>query len=590
MSVFFQKRIRYTQYFMRIIGVIGLLWVWAGAAFALDIQEVRWGFDGQVVPERFNLLSVLVANPSAEAYEGALNLTCGHGSGRLGGVEEQPCYLAPFTARWVQFHPYVVNENYQWELSWRGDRKTLNFPRLGPPASVLLTEADLLASRPGGLKPFNDELFPTTLAALDGLNAVALDYVPRWPAAKRAALRDWVQAGGTALVLQNAKGEFPVFTDELACLNTPGPRALVGRGTVFRKPTTRREVHDNAFGPLPEMTNSQHVAIWSFEQSLFRVLGRHARPRHNWALIYVSAIFYLGVAGPGTLLLGRWVRDYRIVLGVLLGSVVAFGVLFAVIGQRGQGERSLVYTVSYARSLGGRQFDVTQWINLFVTRGGTYTLRHDAPHNLYGVHSDFESVNSVARNGKDGALVVDMPVFSQRAVVHQGVLTGDAVAIDVIAWKGGDRLEEFAVRPNPELQGKITEMWAVSRGYVYPLRWRNEAWSLDWTPQLVSDYFAQDKMAQFNSLGYQQLDPGTDSQFSSAEMSSIARPLMAYALGGAYTFTHTIARPEPVLAEEVQVFFIAPSPPGFGVVGKDFGRETGFTLYHVTLQNPREHP
>src|SRR5262245_57413879 len=51
-------------------------------AVALDVDRVEWGFDGQVVINRFNLLSVLVSNPTATAFDGLVELTKTTGQGR----------------------------------------------------------------------------------------------------------------------------------------------------------------------------------------------------------------------------------------------------------------------------------------------------------------------------------------------------------------------------------------------------------------------------------------------------------------------------------------------------------------------------
>ena len=60
----------------RILQLIAVAWAgWAGVAVAgLEVREVIWGFDGQVVPGHFNLLSVLVANPAGTAFDGNLVL------------------------------------------------------------------------------------------------------------------------------------------------------------------------------------------------------------------------------------------------------------------------------------------------------------------------------------------------------------------------------------------------------------------------------------------------------------------------------------------------------------------------------------
>ena len=64
----------------------GVFCLWTNFAIALDVERVVWGFDGQVVSYRFNLLSVEVANNDSEAFDGVLELWKTSGSGpRTGG-------------------------------------------------------------------------------------------------------------------------------------------------------------------------------------------------------------------------------------------------------------------------------------------------------------------------------------------------------------------------------------------------------------------------------------------------------------------------------------------------------------------------
>ena len=70
------------------------------SACAIEVREVVWGFDGRVVPEHFNLLSVLVANPGAEAFDGTVELHKSQGlANRVGAPYVQPCYVSAFSVR-----------------------------------------------------------------------------------------------------------------------------------------------------------------------------------------------------------------------------------------------------------------------------------------------------------------------------------------------------------------------------------------------------------------------------------------------------------------------------------------------------------
>ena len=57
-------------------------------AFAqkLKISQVVWGFDGRVTPNQFNPVSILVDNPSDEAFEGRISIRQASGTGQAVGA------------------------------------------------------------------------------------------------------------------------------------------------------------------------------------------------------------------------------------------------------------------------------------------------------------------------------------------------------------------------------------------------------------------------------------------------------------------------------------------------------------------------
>jgi len=185
----------------------------ACSASALEVQQVKWGFDGQVVPGRFNLLSVLVVNSSDTPFDGTVNFYKSHGLGdRVGAIYPTPCYLSPLTTRWLQFYVFIDNPYDQWRLEWgRGpdDHHDLDPPKWGPPAQVLLSDSETVLSAVSGFKQFPDELFPPTVAATGGLDSLLLDHAPHWEPAKRQAFLNWLRAGGNVHLLMGADGRYP---------------------------------------------------------------------------------------------------------------------------------------------------------------------------------------------------------------------------------------------------------------------------------------------------------------------------------------------------------------------------------------------
>ena len=158
----------------------------------------------------------------------------------------------------------------------------------------------------------------------------------------------------------------------------------------------------------------------------------------SWSLIYILAIAYAALVGPANLRAGRKLADYRLRIALLLATVAGFALLFDVVGRRGQGGACVVHSLSYARGLVGDTYDVMQWVNVFAVRGAHYTITHAASHNLYATGQDYEPVNGVIESGKDGRFVVDMPMFSRRAFLHEGEMKGANIPVKIVSWDGAD--------------------------------------------------------------------------------------------------------------------------------------------------------
>ena len=113
----------------------------ASLAGAKAAEELRnQGFDGRVVLQQFNVVSILVSNSAQHPFDGKLRLRPSMGNGSpIGAPLEEPLFLSPQSSRWVQFFPYIGSYNPQWRLSWNNGRNSedLGQPSEGPPALVL---------------------------------------------------------------------------------------------------------------------------------------------------------------------------------------------------------------------------------------------------------------------------------------------------------------------------------------------------------------------------------------------------------------------------------------------------------------------
>jgi hypothetical protein len=556
------------------------------AAPALEVREFRWGFDGQVVPERFNLLSVLVANPSGAPFDGTLRLVTAHG---LGADYAQPCYVSPGGSRWIQFHPYLGSQVTPWRVTWGrrpAESAEIDEPKLGPPARVFLYDPESLRTPPPGFRAFPDNLLPTTAAAMDGLDSVVLDYAPRWEAARRAALLDWLRLGGTAHILRGADGRDPVFADELSPLNAGAEMTRVGNGRVVRHAATRSELGEKAlneqgFAP-PRFELNEATLVWQLSDTIIPPLSRLAQPRHHWWLINALTVAYIVAIGPGVLLLGKRTRDYRHGLLALAGAVACFSFLFSCVGRRGQGEAGAVHSVAYARALAAGRYEVTQWINVFVTRGAYYTLRHEAAHNLYAVPQEFERINGVVVGGKDGRFDVDLPIYSQRSFVHQALLDGPDLDVRAISWPEGDNFQSAQLAVGSGFPPKPLAAWALYRRMLWTLQLKEGRLVAASLGESLDEFFAPEKLRDAGVLGmYTGETPAQPETFR-----RLAPALIAWGLGDTKVLRHAVARGGPA-DDSIRIFVCADSPDSFRLRGTAVGEETGCVIYDVELIRPK---
>ena len=570
-----------------------------GRAGALEVQKTLWGFDGHVVPGYFSPLSLLVSNPGDRPFDGDLTCTEMAGlAGQRGAEYLQPVYLAPHTARWVQFQIFFQNAQSEIEVSWgRGGGERLKNEAgvvTGPPACVWLYDESNPFAQIGGFKFFPDALFPTTAAATDGLDAVVLDYAPRWEPARRDAFLDWIKSGGTVHLLRGADGKFPVFSESLAPLNISGARSRIGSGMVVRHDVASREMtppYLAQHGFLPRtLKQDQNTSVYDLENALFQKLSRLTRPDIGWGLISVISLVYLALMGP-THYFWRRKLDYRLSILAFLGSVAVFGGMFAVVGRRGYNESQTVHSLAIARSLGGGRCDVTQWISAFATSGDVYMLSHTASANIYAAPSS-EAVRGRVLNGKDGQFVADIPLYSSVAFTHRAVMEGDDTSVMVEKWEvTGSAVSALRLKPGPRFPKDVIEMRFRYGDTIRQLVRKGNAFEFDasdLTPaktanlkvttrvETLKDFLSADKLrnaSQVNWYGNYPENAGEPQKLEDALPLLYARAL------GLLGSSAQILSERPMPADMLQLFVAAQSPDGFRLKGKGFDRETGCVLY-----------
>ena len=569
----------------------GMLWAAGAHAGALAVGRAVWGFDGRVVPERINLLSVELTNASAAPVEPRLRLVRSFRlGGRLGAPLEQQCYLSPGATRWVQFYPYVPSDDDVWTLELgMAARVELKPPKLGAPARVLLQDPETPLAG-GRLPTFPDHLFPPTVAATDGLHSVVLDHVPHWEPVRRQAFLDWLRRGGQVHVLHDVHGRYPVFGAGLAALDAPLGRLRVGAGLVIRHPCPRRDATPALLAgkgfPSPELKENKEGHIHDLNSDLLRALGGASHPRHCWPLIYLAAMAYVGFLGIYHFFYARRQRDWRRTLLVFFATVAACSLLLGFIGKRGQGEAAAVHAIAYARQLDTDHYDVAQWHNVFVTTGALYAIAHDAPHGLYATCQTEEPVKGLIRNGKGGSLVADIPLFSSRAFLLRGKLEGHHIRLTVKEWHADARLRRLVVEPDDGFPTDAPLMVALYRGAYYPVELADGVLRARPMGAAAAQYLRRRELERRDPWRKPPDPWDNPRQFRDRTgFGALVCPLLAHAAGGTRDCYRQIAAPAASRGQ-VELFIVARSPATFGALGKRLGRHRGFVVYHVRLLKP----
>ena len=601
----FQKCLRLC---LLLVGAVVLL---TRPAQAVDIDEELWGFDGRVLIQEFNLLSIRVSNPTDTPYEGLLELRRRDNTGQtIGATMVEPLYVSPFSTRWVQFYPYVSNLRETWSVRATGEASVkIQQSRSGKKLPVLLVPADSVSSSGGGIRRFSEENFPPTVTATKALDALFMNRMPRWESPRRQAFIDWVRLGGIVHLLQQDDGEWPKFTDELAPLNDPLDVNRVGRGLVIK--------HDYAVDALDKTKVEQAVAAaqrvlhpgkdeldaametkrgaqanaqqnaWGNDFGLYDVLDESfttlrelTRPNHNWLLIYFLSFVYIACVFPGCFLLGRRKLHYALTYGAILGTALLFSTIFLIVGKRGYGEETSVNSVAVATPIGDGAWDVLQWSNVFVTDGDDYTISHKGKGQLYSTCESREPVNGVIDNGVDGSFQVDIPPFSNRTFASRTKVVLKDINLNVTDLKtNGRNLSKLVIQTDGTFPRNVVYQFVQYGSKFYSMSSGSNTMQSVGTGQEMSRFL---NLAAFNSFygvrsfNYEEKTAKDLQQ----KFENLWKPLLAWNLGVIQDRPrHDISVP----ADRARVFIVAEMPDNLFIGGDQFSQQTGYVLYSIDV-------
>lgn len=439
----------------------------AASAFGMQNPKVRvvetiWGFDGRIVSGQFQPVSLLLDNLSEDAVEGELRLRSSNAMMQSGGsVLTESIYLGPRSRRWVQLYPYISQYTATWQLTLNVTGEVLLSEEIDQPRLAMdsystgsstepLTQIAVILDRsqgvqnrsPTSVKHMPEEIFPPYVTATAGLRVLYLDHVPNWELPRQESLLGWLRTGGQLHLLQDTNSERPKFEGVLSVLNEPRTVFSVGSGTVIQHDFQRdglseelvaQHVRPQVLTEAPEeiQANSMYqsevsVDGISIDSEILLGLRELTRPEHNWFLIFLLSICYIGLIFPGSWLISR-VRTihYLATYGAIIAAAVVFSGLFLFIGQRGYGESTVQHCMTTARHLNGNQWNAAQWATLFVTTGDRYVISSKDEQAMFAVGGLDDTTGARIHSGNLAELSVRIPPFSSQAMLSRRVVTMD---------------------------------------------------------------------------------------------------------------------------------------------------------------------
>lgn len=593
----------------------------AGWASAFEIEDMRWGFNGKVALNRFNLLSVLVSNPTPRQFEGELVLrkTLG-GAGFVDAKIVEPVTLAPFGSKWVQFYPYISNGwgnsvgSETWKLYYgRGESVEIPTPRVAKYQRVVLDDSTGLAARGGVLKQMPDNLFPAFVSATDALQVVALDREPRsWIPAQKEAFLEWLYLGGTVVLMNGPTGKPPEFSGPLAVLNSPVDDRRYGAGRIFKTtyqraqfnaeearqllvdlPKNYLQLNEKPEDPIDYVDPSLQTQVNTgnvygegadpfVSSSFLGQLKEMTKPEHNWILLHFMFWVYIAMVFPGCYIIGKRWSDFRIVYAGLLGTVTLFSILFSIVGQRGYGESTAVHTVAIAKALPDGGLDVASWNNVFVTGGAEYAIKHNGKGTLYSTCNESEQVNGVINNGNDGGFLVDIPPFSNREFAMRARIPSGSPTIKIDNFKlEGGRLAELELSVDGVKPEATQFVNALYMDRFYGLHWTGNKLKLSTDVGDAPSMLKLQSMQNWSNVG-RGFGYGYDQNVHTPQerYNLMFSPLLSRSLN---VMRESEARQVRLPSDVVRIYLYTKMPPELSVQNERLSSQSGHVLFSIDV-------
>lgn len=583
----------------------------------ITVEETLWGFDGTIVPQHFNVISIRFKNSTAIPWSGTVRLQQMIGQDRPGLVMRQELNLGPQETRWVQFTPYLTDTLDIWKLDWGGGefgKQDIAAPVSGQRATVLMYDVDAVTPSGGKLRRMPDELMPQSITALSGLRGMILDHTPFWTGARSRTLMEWLNQGGRLYLLHNSNGQYPVFPESQAVLNQDSSEFQVGLGTVKRLPIevrdltldeARLEVFNDELPlrirntTLPAGGGSyafSRYTGWARDEFAFRQLRSISIFQRPWLWIYVSVIAYLLALFPGCYRLGTQQSRVGLYYIGFFGVSLLFSIVFIALGQVGASERSRLRSIGTARMVTPGVYDVSCWTMACVKDEGDYTL--ELPGTGACLAPSIEGANTAPFSGtmdiETAQVAFSMAQTATQAFLERNRVSSDMQipalnTLDVTA----SRVVDIRIDPGPDLASSAVSAWLVRDQVLYPLNISQPSWTLDRTRKIDTVFGVvndEDRNSMTNLAVWQLywlwLPFGESDEVKVARESEVFKQVEPLLIGEAFGQTSVDFRRAIIAPGTVRILVHARIPQDFQHGSEDFPDQRGSLMFSFDVPDP----
>ena len=578
--------IKYTKNSIWIIA-FSFLMFGSSVVKGIAVEQWKWGFTGNIVKNHINPLSVMLSNPAPIPFDGMIALQKMDQLGMpLGAPLVRKIFLGPYASKWVQFYPFIRNKREEWRLSWGKNPNQSSIIKVsvsnGRSVIFLTDTADTFVLN-GRIRipAFPEKLFPPTVSAMDGLAAVVITTPPRFTPLQKQAFKDWINAGGKVYI-PDTDGDYPVFGSEFHYLNFSGKKQNIGAGEVIH-------YHINDIMKVTDIDQPSKVPIAKnriytsdLTDYYFRSLRSQLQTHHNWALIFLISAIYGILITVVNFIIGRKSSKVWKPIIFFVVTVTLFSLLLAWCGRRGYGEKSHIFSLTYARELEPGRFDTTQWLDLFVTDGGYYKIQHPNMVNLYSDCRTMNAINGQIYNGFNGYFVSEIPLFSSMQLYHRGAVTlKKSFTVKTNIKLNGNNLDRIVVNLSENFPKKVLAAAVILNKQVYTLSKtgaNNKVYiaSSASNPVSISKYLRDwnDTSGTYRFYNNENISP--EKMFKNIVPPLIIRSRGGNEIMGEY-YPTACARDN-----KADIYILAQTPKDFYPDRSVIKKQEGYTLFHFT--------